>query len=138
MVIKHGDYTDVSNPTLSLPLSWPRSFIMTVPSRKEHPALSVFILHLSLKDDLQRISRAWLLFPVNGETRQCSHDARDKSDKLYCLASVYVCVCVTFLSHGAPDGDNEDTDDSENQQGQNATYHCIWNCAVSLHHCTRI
>lgn len=47
-------------------------------------------------------------------------------------------VCVTFLSHGAPDGDNEDTDDSENQQGQNATYHWIWNCAVSLHHCTRI
>lgn len=28
---------------------------------------------------------------------------------------VYVreCVCITFLSDRAPDGDNEDTDDSE-------------------------
>lgn len=49
-----------------------------------------------------------------------------------------VCVCVTFLSNGAPDGDDEDTDDGENQQGQDTTYHCIWYCTVSLYHCTGI
>lgn len=62
-------------------------------------------------------------------------------EKLLCyLECVFVSawVCVTFLSDRAPDGDNEDADDGENQQCQNATYHCIWYCTVSLHHCTRI
>lgn len=52
------------------------------------------------------------------------------------LLDVY--VCVTFLSHRAPDGDNKDADDAENQEGQHAADHCVWYGAVSLHHCTRI
>lgn len=53
---------------------------------------------------------------------------------------MYLCVCVfvTFLPDGAPDGDNKDTDDSENQKCQNTTYHSIWYCTVRLYHCTGI
>lgn len=50
----------------------------------------------------------------------------------------YTCLCVTFLSHRAPDGDDEHADDGENQKRQNATYHSIWYCAMSLHNCTWI
>ncbi len=41
----------------------------------------------------------------------------------------------TFLSDGAPDGDDEHTDDSEDQQSQDAPDHCIRNGTVSFHHC---
>lgn len=60
------------------------------------------------------------------------------ASKLLVLFVARVCVCVTFLSHRAPDGDDEDADDGENQKRQDAPYHRIWYCAVSLHHCTGI
>lgn len=55
-----------------------------------------------------------------------------------CDKLIHMYVCVTFLPHRAPDGDDEDADDGENQKCQDTTNHGIWNCAVSLHHCTRI
>jgi len=45
---------------------------------------------------------------------------------------------VTFLSDGAPDGDDEHTDDSEDQQSQDAPDHCIRNSTVGFHHCSRV
>lgn len=45
---------------------------------------------------------------------------------------------VTFLSDGAPDGDDEHTYDSEDQQSQDAPDHCIRNGTVGFHHCSRV
>lgn len=61
------------------------------------------------------------------------------SKRIFCyICVVHLILYFTFLPDRAPDGDNEDTDDGENQKGQNATYHCIRYCAVSLNHCAGV
>lgn len=151
---KTWDHSYIFRPTLSLPTSWPRSSITgsawlerSIPFRS---SLYGEFLRLRLTDYSKESGNYWppvIYFflrqkrenmPVKNVMEYCQ-DTATSCKRIVCVTwDVCFCERVTFLSDGAPDGDNEDADDGENQQCQNATYHCVWYCTVSLHHCTGI
>lgn len=113
----------------------------TLSTRSYTDCFGLTALHLSLKDYPEKKKSASLfcsIFFFGTTSHPTKQEFRTKVFEKLDKWETSLCRCVTFLSHGAPDGDNEDADDGENQQCQHATYHCIRYCAVSLYHCAGI